>query len=188
LAACAAAPKCEDDLILRAFAMACMQSVADNEDFEANDADLQSGLDELASGRRIMHGEPALTGGYGAAVAMTDDDLLRFEGVSRSVLEQRIRVLVAAVRSHRDAVEEARQHLLLDGCLTCRGARDYKIMLENLTAVQALSTRQLEELRAYRASQVLPGLGWDCPGCGAFNGDVKERLKACRCCGTPRPT
>jgi hypothetical protein len=63
LAACAAAPKCEDDIILRAFAMACMQSVAVSEDFEANDADLQGALDELASSRRIMHGEPALTGG-----------------------------------------------------------------------------------------------------------------------------
>jgi hypothetical protein len=29
--------------------------------------------------------------------------------------------------------------------------------------------------------------GWQCPGCLVFNGDAKERLEACRCCGGPRP-
>jgi hypothetical protein len=32
--------------------------------------------------------------------------------------------------------------------------------------------------------------GWDCPNstCGVFNGTVKEDLKVCRCCATPRPS
>lgn len=38
-----------------------------------------------------------------------------------------------------------------------------------------------------RDSKGLPGLGWDCSKCGAFNGDMKEQLKACRCCSAPRP-
>lgn len=28
--------------------------------------------------------------------------------------------------------------------------------------------------------------GWTCLGCGAFNGDAKERLASCRCCELPR--
>jgi len=32
-------------------------------------------------------------------------------------------------------------------------------------------------------SKGLPGLGWDCSSCGAFNGDVKEK----RCCDADRP-
>ena len=48
------------------------------------------------------------------------------------------------------AVEAARQKLLLDGCLTCHGARDYKQMLANLTEVQARCTELLLETRAQR--------------------------------------
>jgi hypothetical protein len=29
--------------------------------------------------------------------------------------------------------------------------------------------------------------GWDCASCGAFNGDVKEKLQKCRCCDASRP-
>jgi hypothetical protein len=86
--------------------------------------------------------------------SMTDlDDLLRFEGVSRSVLEARIRLLVSEVR----AVQDGAQKLI-------------------------------NELRAYRASRAMPGLGWDCQACGVFNGDGRERLTSCRCCGALRST
>ena len=30
--------------------------------------------------------------------------------------------------------------------------------------------------------------GWVCGACGVFNGDAKERLRACRCCGLARRT
>jgi hypothetical protein len=68
--------------------------------------------------------------------------------------------------------------------------RDYPHVLANLTATQQRSTEQTCELRRYKESAGLPGLGWDCPNpaCGVFNGDLKERLTFCRSCGTPRPT
>ena len=48
------------------------------------------------------------------------------------------------------AVEAARQKLLIDGCLTCHGARDYQQMLANLTDTQARCTELLLETRAQR--------------------------------------
>jgi hypothetical protein len=60
-------------------------------------------------------------------------------------------------------------------------------MLENLTATQTRCTELLLEVRAYRASAGLPGLGWDCPACRVFNSDARKRLTACRCCDAPRP-
>ena len=30
--------------------------------------------------------------------------------------------------------------------------------------------------------------GWVCGACGVFNGDAKERLRVCRCCGLARRT
>jgi hypothetical protein len=28
---------------------------------------------------------------------------------------------------------------------------------------------------------------WTCPKCRAFNGETKEKIRACRCCGAARP-
>lgn len=55
---------------------------------------------------------------------------------------------------------------------------------ENLSAVQEICTKQLEELRTLRVSNNLPG--WRCSACHAFNGSAKYTLTECRCCGTPR--
>jgi hypothetical protein len=44
-----------------------------------------------------------------------------------------------------------------------------------------------QRLAHFEASKGLPGLGWDCAHCGAFNGSMKEDLKACRCCTKERP-
>jgi hypothetical protein len=57
-----------------------------------------------------------------------------------------------------------------------------------LTIVQTRCTEQLLELRKYRESSALPGLGWDCTACGAFNGSQKEELIRCRCCDAERAT
>ena len=53
-------------------------------------------------------------------------------------------------------------------------------MLENLTATQTRCTELLLEVRAYRASAGLPGLGWDCPACRVFNSDARKRLMSKR--------
>ena len=39
--------------------------------------------------------------------------------------------------------------------------------------------------RTRSMNDLLPG--WSCPKCFVFNGDAKEKLTACRCCGSPRP-
>lgn len=57
---------------------------------------------------------------------------------------------------------------------------------KTLTAAQTRCTELLNELRKYKESSALPGLGWDCKNCGAFNGSMKEELTACRCCDAPR--
>jgi hypothetical protein len=61
-----------------------------------------------------------------------------------------------------------------------------KELEKTLTIVQERCTKQLFELRSFKASKALPGLGWDCGVCGAFNGSMKEELSACRCCDAPR--
>ena len=124
------------------------------------------------------------------------DDLLKFEGISRSFLEARIRTLVAEVQGHRDAVEQARQRLIIEGCLTCRGGQDYRLMSDNLTHCQERCTELLEETRSQRVElarlrveldEVTAQRGWPafwpkrdenlCPGwtcaCGIFNGSAK---------------
>lgn len=82
-----------------------------------------------------------------------------------------------------------------DKCSKSTTVVNHGLMLSNLTATQTRCTQLLNELRAFKASAGLPvlsaglpGLGWDCPSCGAFNGDLKEKLTTCRCCTTPRPT
>jgi hypothetical protein len=55
-----------------------------------------------------------------------------------------------------------------------------------LTIVQTRCTELLLELRKYRESSAMPGIGWDCTACSAFNGDLKESLKKCRCCNADR--
>lgn len=49
-----------------------------------------------------------------------------------------------------EAVETARQKMIIDGCLTCSGGKDYKAMLDNLTSTQARCTELLEENRELR--------------------------------------
>jgi hypothetical protein len=44
----------------------------------------------------------------------------------------------------------------------------------------------VEDARKRLKASMLPG--WRCNACGAFNGDMKERLSACRCCGLARIT
>jgi len=101
---------------------------------------------------------------------MNLDHMLVFEGISRSVLVERIRELVSRLKV---------------GCLTCRGGQDYKLMLDNLTSTQARCTELLTEVRAYRASGIcLPG--WRCGYCQAFNGSAREVLERCRACDAPR--
>lgn len=72
-------------------------------------------------------------------------------------------------------------------------SNDNERLSENLTTVQARCTEQELELRTlrkviakYEESAALPGLGWDCKVCGAFNGSLKDELKVCRCCERSR--
>ena len=51
-------------------------------------------------------------------------------------------------------------------------------LLEYAAAISEASKRLKDSL--------MPG--WICGACGAFNGDAKERLRACRCCGLARRT
>ena len=51
-------------------------------------------------------------------------------------------------------------------------------LLEYAAAISEVSKRLKDSL--------MPG--WICGACGAFNGDAKERLRACRCCGLARRT
>jgi hypothetical protein len=44
----------------------------------------------------------------------------------------------------------------------------------------------VRECRRRLHEALLPG--WMCSACKAFNGDVKEKLSACRCCGLARQT
>ena len=63
-------------------------------------------------------------------------------------------------------------------------------------ARRALSQAYREKLLEYAAAvdevakrlrdSLMPG--WVCGACGVFNGDAKERLRACRCCGLARRT
>ena len=114
--------------------------------------------------------------------------------VGRSNLLTLVRTLrdeLEQARVERDhAVDMARRQMVLEGCLTCSGGAEYKAMLANLKTCQERCTSLLLENLELRGGALLPGLGWDCPSpaCGIFNGDLKERLQACRSCGTARPT
>jgi hypothetical protein len=44
--------------------------------------------------------------------------------------------------------------------------------------------KRVAEARARLQAAMLPG--WICKACGAFSGDCKERLSACRACGLAR--
>ena len=80
------------------------------------------------------------------------DELLKTEGVSRSVLEARmIARLVAMLRVRFDAEDAARQRLIIEGCLTCRGGAEYRLMAENLASTQSRCSELLGEARAARA-------------------------------------
>jgi hypothetical protein len=93
---------------------------------------------------------------------------LVFEGISRSVLEERIRTLIDLVH-----------------VLERRNEAEYLAMSDNLAATQGRCTELLTEVRAYRASGIcLPG--WWCL-CGGFNGGAREILKLCRFCERPKP-
>lgn len=65
--------------------------------------------------------------------------------------------------------------------------RENMTLEETVTAVQKRCTELLNVVRSFKESNALPGLGWDCSNCKAFNGDLKEKLQACRCCDAPRP-
>lgn len=81
-----------------------------------------------------------------------------------------------------DALRATRRALAL-------AIRDRDAMAETLTITQELCTKLRNELLAYKQSQALPGLGWDCPNCRAFNGTVQDpNMAACRCCDAPRPS
>ncbi len=90
---------------------------------------------------------------------MNLDDLVKFNGVSRTELEARISMLVAALRAAQvglaAAHEHAREALLAEGCPACQGARDYKAMLANLTATQERCTTLFNENRAMRKAAVV---------------------------------
>jgi hypothetical protein len=45
----------------------------------------------------------------------------------------------------------------------------------------------VEDVSYASDSTGLPGLGWDCARCRAFNSDLKERRTTCRCCDDARP-
>jgi len=63
-----------------------------------------------------------------------------------------------------------------------RHERDFNEQAKTLRIVQARCTELLLENRELRANDLLPH--WTCASCGAFNGEAKEKLSACRCCGT----
>jgi hypothetical protein len=47
--------------------------------------------------------------------------------------------------------------------------------------------KALCRLVKFDQSKAMPGLGWDCPSCKAFNGSMKEVLPACQYCDAPNP-
>jgi hypothetical protein len=63
--------------------------------------------------------------------------------------------------------------------------RDRDQALANLTSVQERYAWLLLEVQQLRTALVLPG--WACTSCLVFNGEAKERLAFCRCCGVRRP-
>lgn len=118
-----------------------------------------------------------------------NEDLGRVGRDNLLSLVRHLRAELEQARNERDhAVDMARRQMVLEGCLTCRGGAEYKAMLANLTQCQERGTELLLENRELRAAMGagLPGLGWDCPACKCFNGDLKERLQACRACGVAR--
>jgi hypothetical protein len=70
---------------------------------------------------------------------------------------------------------------------------DPKRIRAELVQVAAVSVLWIEMIDRRAASEtlapppMLPGWTCDAPGCLVFNGEAKETLTACRCCGLPRP-
>lgn len=60
--------------------------------------------------------------------------------------------------------------------------------LTSVVAVFAARTalEAMDRMVAAPVALAASPLTWDCPDCGATNGDVKEQLAACRGCGIPR--
>jgi hypothetical protein len=85
-------------------------------------------------------------------VSLNLDAMLKFDGESRTVLIDRIGVLVAELRARIDLEERARTKLVIEGCLTCKGGESYKAMLENLGHVQARCTELLTETRILKTA------------------------------------
>ena len=90
-------------------------------------------------------------------------------------------------------------HILLEEVAETMAESDPKLLRAELIQVAAVAVKwcQVLDLRAAAPTisppapdaadaPMLPG--WVCrDGCGAFNGDAKEALTECRCCGKARP-
>jgi hypothetical protein len=63
---------------------------------------------------------------------------------------------------------------------------DPKLLRQELVQVAAVAVLWIEMIdrRLGHVGLALPG--WDCVGCGAFNGCAKDLLTTCRCCGAVR--
>lgn len=70
-------------------------------------------------------------------------------GMGRTELEAQVQRLRAEVDAANERARVAEQHLVA-------AAKDRDINYVNLTSVQALSTRQLEELRVWRRGELTP--------------------------------
>ena len=79
-----------------------------------------------------------------------ENDLSRIVSARDLTVRDLRAALVVAEKHAAEAQDRARQQLVLDGCLTCRGGAEYKALFANLTAVQARSTEQIEEIRRER--------------------------------------
>jgi hypothetical protein len=53
-------------------------------------------------------------------------------------------------------------------------------------AARSIVESAVRECRRRLREPVLPG--WTCSACKAFNGEMKEKRSACRCCGLARRT
>lgn len=80
------------------------------------------------------------------------DAMLVFDGESRTVLTDRIRTLVTELRLRLDVESRAHSRLVIEGCLTCSGGKEYRAMLDNLGQVQARCSDLLKEARVLRTA------------------------------------
>ena len=78
--------------------------------------------------------------------------MLVFDGESRTVLTDRIRTLVTELRLRLDLEARAHSRLVIEGCLTCSGGKEYRAMLDNLGQVQARCSDLLKEARVLRTA------------------------------------